>query len=98
MTPEVPSELGRYLEDDELVRPGREPALPPELPELAGNGDQRVRRRLVGQVIEFGAGQPQSRGPPPDLGPRDPHQHLVQPRQRRLPRRAGVSEQPQPFG
>ena len=43
----------------------REPALTTELPELAGDGDQRVGRRLVGQVIEFRPGelQPRARRP-----------------------------------
>jgi hypothetical protein len=43
----------------------REPALTTELPELAGNGDQRVGRRLVGKVIEFRLGelQPRARRP-----------------------------------
>jgi len=76
----------------------REPALTTELPELAGDGDQRVGRRLVGQVIEFRPGELQPRGTPPDLTPRDPHQHLMQPRQRRLPSRAGTGEHLQPSG
>jgi len=98
VAPEVPPDLGRHLEHDELIRPGREPALATELPELGGNGDQRISGRLVGQVIELGPGEPQPRGTPPDLTARDPHQHLMQPRQRRLPRRAGTGEHPQPPG
>ena len=81
----------------ELIRPGREPALAPELPKLAGNGDQRVGCRLVGQIIELGPGQLQLRVAPPDLTPGNPHQHLMQPGQRRLPSRAGAGEHPQPF-
>src|SRR6516165_7869215 len=42
--PEVPPDLVRHLEDDELVRPGGEPAFAPELPKLASDGNQRVRR------------------------------------------------------
>jgi hypothetical protein len=98
VAPEVPPDLGRYLEDDELIRPRREPALTPELPRLAGNGDQRVRRGLIGQVIELGAGELQPRGTPPDLIPCDPHQHLMQAPQRRLPCRAGTGQRPQPSG
>jgi hypothetical protein len=98
VAPEVPPDLGRHLEDDELIGPGREPALSPELPELAGNRDQRIGRRLMGQVIKLGAGDPQPWATPPDLTLRDPHQHRMQPDQRRLPPRAGTGEQPQPIG
>ena len=96
--PEMPPDLGRHLEDDELIGPGREPALSTELPELAGNGNQRIGRRLIGEVIKLGAGDPQPRAAPPDLTLRDPQQHLMQPGQRSLPRRAGTGEHPQPFG
>jgi hypothetical protein len=34
VAPKVPPDLGRHLQDDELVRPGREPALAAELPNL----------------------------------------------------------------
>src|SRR5215470_2181518 len=70
--PEVPADLVRHLEDDELVRPGGEPAFAPELPELAGDGHQRVRRGLVGQVLKLRTGDPQPRAAPPALPLRDP--------------------------
>ena len=34
----MPSDLGRNLEDHELVRPGREPAFTAELADLSGDG------------------------------------------------------------
>src|SRR5262249_59692302 len=77
--PEMPPDLGRHLEDDELIRPGREPALPPELAKLAGNREQRISRCLVGQIIQLRPGQPQPRAAPGDLTPRNPQQHLMQP-------------------
>ena len=97
-TPEVPSDFGRHLEDDELVGPGREPALSPEVPELRGDGHQRIRRRLVGQVLEFRAGDPQPRAAPPGLSLRDAQQHSVQPGQRRLALLAVVTEHLEPLG
>jgi len=78
----VPPDLGRYLEDDELIRPGHEPDLTPELPELARDGQQRIGRCLVCQVIELRAGDPQPRATPTDLTLRDPHQHPMRPRRR----------------
>ena len=95
--PEVPPDLGRHLEDDELVRPGGEPALAAELAELAGDGHHRVGRGLVGQVVKLGAGDPQPRAAPPALPLRDAQQHLVQPGQRRLPLRAGPGERTEPL-
>jgi len=97
-TPEVPSDFGRHLKDDELVGPGREPALSPEVPELRGDGHQRIRRRLVGQVLEFRAGDPQPRAAPPGLSLRDAQQHSVQPGQRRLALLAVVTEHLEPLG
>src|SRR5215471_8700199 len=97
VAPEVPPDLGRHLEDDELIRPGGEPALPPELAKLAGDGDQRISGRLVGQVIELRAGEPQPRATPVGLTPRNPQQHLMQPCQRFFPLRAGAREHARPF-
>jgi len=51
------------------------PALPPELPEFGDDRHQRVRRGLVGQVLEFGPGDPQPRAAPPALPLRDAQQH-----------------------
>src|SRR5262249_44861620 len=97
VTPEVPPDLGRHLEDDELICPGREPALTPELPKLAGDGDQRVAGRLIHQTIKRRPGELHPRAAPPDLTPCNPQQHLMQPSQRRLPARAAASERPQPL-
>ena len=51
---QVPPDLGRHVEEHELVRPGREQALATELADLAGDSNQRVRSSLIGQVIEPG--------------------------------------------
>src|SRR3954454_9255262 len=94
----MPPDLRRYLEDDEFVRPGRETALATEPVDLRGDGQQRVGRRLMGQVVEFRAGDPELRAAPPYFAARDPQQHLVQPYQRRFPlRAAAAAEHPQPF-
>jgi hypothetical protein len=53
--PEALPDLGRHLEADELVRPGGEPALPVQLRQVAGDGQQRGGRGLAGEVVEFGA-------------------------------------------
>jgi hypothetical protein len=57
----MPPDLGRHLEHDELIRPGGEPALTPELAELAGNRHQCISCGLIGQVIELGAEGPRYR-------------------------------------
>jgi hypothetical protein len=98
VAPEVPPDLGRHLEDDELVRPGREPAVAAELPELARDGDQRVGSGLMSQVIQLRTGNPQPRPAPPDLPLRDPHQQPVQADQHCLALLAGTGERPQPLG
>ena len=54
VAPEVPPDLGRYLEHDELVGPGREPALPPELAKLAENGQQGVGSRRYARSSSSG--------------------------------------------
>jgi hypothetical protein len=94
----VPADVGRHLEDDELAGPGGEPALSPELPELRGDGHHRVRRGLVGQVLELQAGDPQPRAAPPGLSLRDTQQDNVQPGHRRLALLAAVTEHPEPLG
>jgi hypothetical protein len=53
MTPEVSAKFGRHLEDDEFVGPGREPAIASELAQLGRDGQQRVGRGLVGEVLKF---------------------------------------------
>ena len=60
--------------------------------------EQRVRRGLVGHVLELGTGDPQPRPAPPGLGLGDAQQHRVQPRQRLVPPRADVGEHPEPLG
>jgi hypothetical protein len=52
VAPEVPPDLSRHLEHDELIRPGGEPALTSELAKLAGNRDQRISRGLIAEVVE----------------------------------------------
>jgi hypothetical protein len=85
MPPEMPRDFGRYLEDDELVRPGGEAALAVELPQLGRDGHQGVRCCLVGQVIKLGTGDPQLPATSLQLSARYPQQHLVQARQGSLP-------------
>src|SRR5262249_9846063 len=97
VTPEVPPDLGRHLEHDELISPGGEPALTSELAQLAGNRNQRISRRLIGQVIELGAGELQPRAMPGDFTPRNPQQQPMQPCQRFLPPRAGPRERAPPL-
>jgi hypothetical protein len=71
---------------------------PRNCPSLRGDGDRGVRGRLIGQVIQFGTGDPQSRAVPSALPLRDAQQHLVQPGQRRLPLLTPAGERTQPFG
>jgi hypothetical protein len=97
MPPEMPPDLGRHLEDDELVRPGGEPALPPELPQLAGDGYQCIGRRLVSQVIKLWPGDPQPRAAPGGLTLRDTYQQLVQAGQGSFPPPAGPGQRPDPL-
>ncbi len=54
--PEVPTELTGYLQDRELICPDSEPVIPTELAELGRDGEQGIVGRLVGQVIQFRAG------------------------------------------
>jgi|HubBroStandDraft_1064217.scaffolds.fasta_scaffold22459_2 hypothetical protein len=62
-----------------LYAPGGEPALAPELAELAGDGHHRVGRGLVGQVVKLGAGDPQPRAAPPALPLRTPSGERTEP-------------------
>ena len=59
-------------------------SLAAELADLGHDGQQRVGRGLVGEVVELGTGDPQLPASPPQLAMRDPQQHLVQARQRGL--------------
>jgi len=83
----MPPDLGRHLQHDTLVRPGREAALAPELPDLAGDRQQRVGGRLVGQIVKFRSGDRQPRAAPGQLPPRDTQQQFV------LHRRLGPASQ-----
>lgn len=49
----------------------------------------------VRQVVKLRTGDSQARAAPPDLAPRDPHEHLMQPGQGRLLWRAGTGQRPQ---
>ncbi len=52
--PEVPAELGRDLEDDELIDPGRKATLPSELRELRHDRDQGIGRGLMCEIVDLG--------------------------------------------
>jgi hypothetical protein len=54
--PGVTRDLARDLKHGELVGPGGEPAEPAEPVELGEHVHQRIVRRLLGEVIELGAG------------------------------------------
>ena len=76
--PRVAGHLGRHLEDHELVRPGREPAVPSELIESAEDVHERVVRRLVGEIVELRPGDRlQPSAPARELVKRDSQHHLV---------------------
>jgi hypothetical protein len=91
------SDFGRHLKDDELVSPGREPALPPELATLEVDSQQGVGRGLVCEVIQLGAGDAELPATALQLRARDPQQQLMQARQARLPLRPGAAEHPDPL-
>jgi len=79
--PVVPAQLRRHLEDDEAVSPGGEPALAAKTVELPDDREHGVPCGLIGQVLEFGSGEPRCRSlPPPQLAVRDLHQCPVEPR------------------
>lgn len=77
--PEVPTELTGYLPDRELVCPGSEPAIPAELGELGRDGEQGIVGRLVGQVVQFRAGDQVPRRATAQLSMCDTQQQTVQP-------------------
>ncbi len=97
MAPEVAPDLGRHLEDHELVGPGREPALAPELADFVSYGHQGVGRGLVGQVIELCSGHPQVAAAPA-FAACDPQQHLVEPSGRRFTLGRGARQRTHPLG
>jgi hypothetical protein len=68
----VPGELAGHLEDDEFVRPRGELALAPELIELGGDRQQRIRGGLISEVIEFAAAGQCLRASAPQLSPGGP--------------------------
>jgi hypothetical protein len=80
-----------------FVGPGREPALPAELAKLAENGQEGIGRRLIREIVEFGAADPELPAAPARLAFRDLQQQLVQARQRLLPLRTGAAERPDPL-
>jgi hypothetical protein len=47
----MPPDLAGHLEDDELARPGGEPALAAELADLGDDRENRVRGGVVRQII-----------------------------------------------
>ena len=65
--PEATADLRRDLEDHEPAGPGREPALAAELTELAADRDERIRRGLVGKIVEFRPVDADSRSAAADL-------------------------------
>jgi hypothetical protein len=91
-------DLGRYLEDDKLVGPGGEPALAPELAGLLRDRQERVSCRLIGQILQFRAGNLHPRPAPRSLTTGGPQQHRVQLRQRRFSSRAIIGKRLQPPG
>jgi hypothetical protein len=75
----MPGQLAGYLEDPELVSPGRKSALAAELVKLAANRQQRVPSGLMSQVIEFGASNRRLSAAAVHFIARDPQQQLMQP-------------------
>jgi hypothetical protein len=90
------SDLVGHLEHDELVRPRREPALPPELADLRSDRDHRVRRGLVGQIIEFGPVDADGRLAPGHLPPGDPQQQLMKVHDRLFTHRSRAGQRAHP--
>ena len=93
----MPPDFCRHLEDDELVCPGRELALAPELPELPDHGQHGVGCGLVREIIELGAGDLQLLAAPACLAPGDPQQQFMQAAQRRVPLRSEAGKRPDPL-
>jgi hypothetical protein len=97
MAPEMPPDLAGHLEDDELARPGGEPALVAELADLGDDRHNRVRGGLVRQIVQFGPGDPQLPAAAARFRPRDAQQHLVQPGRGALPPDPGRAQRPDPL-
>ncbi len=97
------AELGRHLEDDELVRPRGKAAVPAEPVQLAGDRQQRVVRRLMGEVIPLAALDAGRTAAPPQLGAGGSQQQFVQAGQSPLPLgvaagvAAGTGQAPEPL-
>jgi len=71
--------------------------LPAELGQLGRDGQQRVVGRLLGQIVQFRAGDRVLPCAAAQLGPRDAQQHLVQPADRKLAAPAGPAEGGEPL-
>jgi hypothetical protein len=97
MAPEMPPDLAGHLEDDELVRPGGEPALAAELADLGDDRQNRVSGGLVRQIVQFGPGDPQLPAAAARFGPRDAQQHLMQPGRGALPLGPAPAQRPNPL-
>jgi len=78
--------------------PSGESALPAELAQLRRDRQQRVVGRLVGQVVELGAGESQLVAPATQLGAGDPHEHGVQGGQRLVLVRTARTQRSHPVG
>jgi hypothetical protein len=89
----------RDLEHGELVGPGREPARPAKLIELAENGHRGIVRGLQAQIIEV-AQNLRGKGAtaPEGFRPGDAMQHRVQALPRGLARRTGGAQLREPAG
>jgi 2-haloacid dehalogenase len=73
-----------YLEDYEPVRPRGEAAFAAEAAKLAQERHHRVAGRLMGQVVEFPAGNPGSRFPAAQFADGDADKQAVQPGEGRV--------------
>jgi hypothetical protein len=78
--PGVARHLAGDLEDDELVRPGGEAAEPAEVVEAPEDVHERIVGRLLGEILELGAGdRPQLGAAARELVEGHANQHLVEP-------------------
>src|SRR5690348_8130266 len=96
--PEVSTELARHLKDHELVSPGREPTVAPEVGQSPQYRQDGVVRRLVREVVDLLAAETCSRRPTAQLGPCGSQQQRMQPSERALAVGGMVTEAPDPFG
>jgi hypothetical protein len=91
--PEMAANLVRDLDDRELRRPGGEEAFAAKAVELCEDRDERVVRRLVGEIVELGAAEREPRAAPGDLAAGDLEEPLVQPANRlEAPRPAQIDQ------